>query len=178
MNEIASRMADPIAAVDEGMDELEDQVVAAESYELRTRLGNLRRQAIALRRYLAPQREVMGRLQSERRPWLDPREQLGLHEAGDRVTRYVEDLDAARERAAVAQEELTNRLAEKMNRTMYQLAIVATISLPLSLLTGLLGINVGGIPGAENTHAFVLVCVILAGVAIALYVAFKRKHIL
>jgi zinc transporter len=85
----------------------------------------------------------------------------------DRITRYVEDLDAARERAAIIQDELTTRLAETMNRNMYMLSVIAAIFLPLSLLTGLLGINVGGIPGVEWKWAFTLVTagITLLGVA-------------
>jgi zinc transporter len=50
-----------------------------------------------------------------------------LREAADHTTRYIEDLDAARDRAAVTYEELSNRLAEQMNETMYRLSIVAAI---------------------------------------------------
>jgi zinc transporter len=66
----------------------------------------------------------------------------------------MEDLDAVRERAAVSQEELLSRLSEQLNQRMYVLSIVAAVFLPLGFLTGLLGINVGGIPGADNAQAF------------------------
>lgn len=59
-----------------------------------------------------------------------------------------------RERAAVTQEELQSRLAEQQNIRMYVLSIVAAVFLPLGFLTGLLGINFGGIPGADNPAAF------------------------
>ena len=72
------------------------------------------------------------------------------------------------------QEELTNRLAEQLNRTMYIIALVTVIFLPLSLLTGLLGINVAGIPGAENHWAFVAVCTLLFILAILQIVIFRR----
>ena len=75
--------------------------------------------------------------------------------------RYVEDLDAARERAAVTQEELASRLSDRMNRTLYLLTIMAIVLLPPSLLTGLLGINVGGMPGVENPWAFAIVFVLI-----------------
>lgn len=74
----------------------------------------------------------------------------------------VEDLDAIRECAAVIQDELMNRLSDQKNRNMYLLTIVATIMLPLGFFTGLLGINVDGIPGSENAPwAFALVCALL-----------------
>lgn len=169
---LIDRMNPVVEALDEEVDGLEEEVVDAQSIELRIKLGALRRQAIALRRYLAPQRDVMARLCNERVPWLDDLHRARLREVGDRLTRYVEDLDSARERAAVTQEELAGRLAEQMNKTMYILSIVAGIFLPLGLLTGLLGINVGGIPGTENRWAFTIVCAILlvmAGLGVAIF---------
>jgi zinc transporter len=61
-----------------------------------------------------------------------------------------------------------------MNKTMYVLSIVAAIFLPLGLFTGLLGINVGGIPGTENSSAFALVSVMLFVFAFAQYILFKK----
>lgn len=178
--QLCSRLIDRIGPVletlDEEVDNLEEQVVEAQSYELRTKLGGLRRQAISLRRYIAPQRDVMSRLHAERVPWLDDLHKSQLREVGDRLTRYVEDLDSARERAAVTQEELAGRLSEQMNKTMYILSIVAGIFLPLGLLTGLLGINVGGVPGTESSWAFGIVCLILlfmAGVGVFIFRRYK-----
>ena len=99
---------------------------------------------------------------------------MHLRELLERTARFVEDLDSARDRAAITQEELNNRLSEQMNKAMYVLSIVAAIFLPLSLLTGLLGINVGGIPGAENKWAFLLVTFLLVLIALMLISLFRR----
>ena len=88
--------------------------------------------------------------------------------------RYIEDLESARDRAAVTQEELSARLAEDMNRNTYLLSIVAALFLPLGFITGLLGINVGGIPGADVKWAFAAVCGMLA-VIVALQVWLFRR---
>ncbi|HEX9592014.1 MAG TPA: zinc transporter ZntB [bacterium] len=171
---LSSLMAPVLSDVDDQVDALEDQVLEAESFELRAKIGGLRRQVISLRRYLAPQRDAMARLQGERVSWLGELHREHLRELGDRITRYVEDLDAARDRAAVAQDELNSRLAEQMNKTMYMLSIIAGIFLPLGLLTGLLGINVGGIPGTENPVAFTIVCALLFAVALIQVWIFRR----
>lgn len=172
---LVDRMAPIIESLDEAEDDLEDQVVTGKREEVRTKLAELRRQAIGLRRYLAPQREAMSRIQGEPVEWLDARQKARLREISDRVTRYVEDLDAIRERAAIIQDEVANRVAESMNRNMYMLAIVATILLPLSFITGLLGINVDGLPGAKDTPwAFAAVSGILA-VLVVIEVAVMRR---
>ena len=95
----------------------------------------------------------------------------------DRLLRFVEDLDAVRDRAAVTQEELSARLAESMNRTMYVLSIVTAIFLPLGLLTGLLGVNVGGMPGEESEQAFAYVCVLMGVMALGLWALFRSKRL-
>ena len=158
---LIDRMGPVLSDLDDSVDQLEDEVLTAESAQLRTRLSGLRREAITLRRYLAPQRDVMARLQMEQVSWLDAAERVKLREIADRITRYVEDLDSARERAAVTQDELNSRLSDQMNRTMYLLTVVAAVLLPPSLLTGLLGINVGGLPGVESPWAFYLVLALI-----------------
>jgi len=77
---------------------------------------------------------------------LDREQAFEICEEGDRITRYLEDLDLVRERAMVAQEEILGRMAQQQNARMYVLSIVAAIFLPLSFLTGLFGMNVAGLP--------------------------------
>ncbi len=175
-NSIIDRMGDVISDIDDRVDDLEESVLTEQSHELRPKLAAVRRQVISLRRYISPQRDVMARIQHERIPWIGEMHRLQLRETAERTARFVEDLDAARDRAAITQEELNSRLAEQMNRTMYVLSIVAAIFLPLGLLTGLLGINVGGIPGAENPSAFIAVCVFLVALAAVQFWAFRRMR--
>ena len=172
---LVDRMAPVIEALDEAEDDLEDLVVTGERAEIRSRLAALRRQAISLRRYLAPQREAMSRILGEPIAWLDARQKARLREVSDRIMRYVEDLDAIRERAAVIQDEVVNRVAEQMNKNMYLLTLVATILLPLGFITGLLGINVDGIPGSEETPwAFTAVIGILVLLVIAEVILMRK----
>ncbi len=175
-NSIIDRMGDVISGIDDQVDDLENSVLTEQSHELRPKLSAVRRQVISLRRYISPQRDVMARIQHERIPWIGEMHRLQLRETAERTARFVEDLDAARDRAAITQEELNSRLAEQMNKTMYVLSIVAAIFLPLGLLTGLLGINVGGIPGAENPSGFIAVCVFLVALAAVQFWAFRRMR--
>jgi zinc transporter len=142
---------------------------------LRLDLATLRRQTITLRRYLAPQRDAFAKLVTEKITWFDDDSRLRLREVSDRLIRNIEDLDAVRERAAVTQEELLSRLSDQMNTRMYVLSVVAAIFLPLGFLTGLLGINVGGIPGAEYPWAFLLFILFLVGIVAVQMLWFKHK---
>ena len=91
---LVTRMADVVNTLDETVDDLDQELLTGETQELRGRLAAVRREAIMLRRYLAPQRDAMGRLHSERVIWLDDMNRMRLREQADRLTRYVEDLDA------------------------------------------------------------------------------------
>lgn len=171
---LAFRIGDVLHRIDDEVDALEDEVLEKGSFEQRGKLSSLRRQIIRIRRYLAPQREVMSRLQTEKSPLLSEMNRIQLREVTDHITRYVEDLDSAKDRAAVCQEELENRIGAQMNKTLYILSIITAIFLPLGLITGLLGINVGGIPGSDNPFAFVFVCLLLMTIVIGQVLIFKR----
>lgn len=162
---LTERMWPVVSNLDELIDELEEKVVEEPARDLRRDLSQMRRQAISLRRYIGPQRDALSTLQNLNLNWINERQRGALREIIDRVMRIVEDLDAMRERAAVVQEELAGRLAEQMDRTMYILSIVTGVFLPLGILTGLFGINVGGMPGVDNPWAFSIVCLSLVGIA-------------
>ncbi len=173
---LVDRMSRVIEAIDDAVDEAEESMLMDDRHDLRSVLTGIRREAIILRRYLAPQREAMARILVERVPWLDDLLRTRLRETTDKVTRYIEDLDAARERASVAHEELASRLSETLNRRMYLLSVIAGIFLPLGFLTGLLGINVGGIPGAENPWGFASVIIILGFIILVQMFLFRWKR--
>ncbi len=171
---LSVRMGPVIDQLVDRIDDLEEVVLQEHGSELRQGIADLRREAIALRRYLAPQREVMARLTTSQAPWLAAGDRALLREVTDRTTRFVEDLDAARERATVVQDELNTQLSDQMNRTMYVLTVAATVLLPPSLITGLLGINVGGMPGADQPWAFATVVVLLLVLAMVEIVVLRR----
>ncbi len=155
---LINRMANVIDDISDRVDALESEVATSESHLLRPKIADIRREAILIRRYLAPQREALYRLQIEEIPFLGKTDQLNLREGNDRLIRYIEELDTVRDRASITQEELASRLSEQMDKRMYVLSVVALIFLPLTFLTGLLGINVGGIPGADYKWSFLIVC--------------------
>jgi len=171
---LIDRMGPVISEIDDALDEIEDAVQDDASHELRIRLALTRRSAIGLRRYLAPQRDAMSRLQAEKLSWLSDLNRAFLREIADRTTRYVEDLEAARERAAAVQDEFNYQMSERMNRTMYVLTVVAAILLPPSLLTGLLGINVGGLPGVDSGASFWVVVAIIVGLGVFEYFLLRK----
>ncbi len=171
---LTERMEPVITDLSDKADELEDKALDEKALISRMDNATLRREAILLRRYIAPQRDALNRLSTEPSDLINDRSRTGLREAADRVTRLVEELDAVRERCGVLHDQLADRRAEQMNHNMFVLSIVAAIFLPLGFLTGLLGVNVGGIPGADSSNGFAILCLIMLSVGIAITLIFKR----
>lgn len=161
------RMNPVIGELDDKLDEMEAAMLDGGADGVREKLATLRREIIRLRRYLAPQRETLMQLYREKTDVLSQDDREELREAYDKLTRYVEDMDALRERAALIQEQLAARLADALNRNTYLLSVVAGLFLPLGFITGLLGVNVGGIPGVENPWAFYAVTAMTVVIVVA-----------
>jgi len=175
---LTGRLHDVVSNLEDLVDEIEDMVPQTPGPQLRHRLATPRRQVATMRRYLSPQRDMTTRLITEETPLLDASDRLRLREVADDLTRLVEDLDLLRERSMMIHEQIVALAAEQMNKTMYILSLVAAIFLPLTLLTGLLGINVGGLPGAHSPRAFWIVCGLLVVLAGFQWWAFKRRRLL
>lgn len=176
VSRLFERMEPVLSDLDELTDNVEEQILENADASLRESIINARKQAIMYRRYMAPQRDAIGQLRMSDLKWLEETHKRQLQESHNHVTRYVEDLDAIRERAQIVKDELANILSDRLNKNMYVLSVVAAIFLPLGFLTGLLGINVGGIPGAENNAAFWLFCgILLTVVAVQVFIFKKLK---
>jgi zinc transporter len=169
------RMTNTIYEIEEKVAEIEEKLLVSSHYALRTELSDLRRQIISLRRYLSPQREAMTQLLSDKISLFSMESKIQLRETTDHLTRFIEELDSVKDRAVVCQEEVSNNLTEQMNNRMFVLSIVSAVFLPLGFLTGLLGINVGGIPGADNHYAFLIFILILITVVAAQVWIFRKK---
>ena len=168
------RIAPVISAFDEKLDDLEVNLDPDNANEQRRELSDIRQEAVLMRRYLLPQREALNNLNLDPPEWMDDAARPHLRETADRLTRYVEELDAARERSMIVKDDIANQLAESANRTLYVLAIISGIFLPLAFLTGLLGINIGGMPGVDNSFAFWIFCGMIVALLVFELILFKR----
>lgn len=167
-----------VGNLEEMLDGIEEAMLTRETDEpdWRSQLATIRRHAIAYRRYLVPQREALSALAVGDSSLLSNRDRAELRSISEQTVRVTEALEEIRDRAAVTQEELRARHEARVGRTVYLLTIVATVMLPLGFLTGLLGINVGGLPLAGSPWGFAIVCVVLAGLAALQVVWFRKKR--
>ncbi|OGT67728.1 MAG: hypothetical protein A3H43_04465 [Gammaproteobacteria bacterium RIFCSPLOWO2_02_FULL_42_9] len=172
--EIVDKSAEVVSALGNKLDHIEDGMT--ENFEKinRIELNHIRRRIILLRRYLIPQREAINRIPADKLSWMNEINLMHLREITDASTRILEDIDAERERSTLIHEELFAMAQEAMNKKIYLLSMVAVIFMPLGFITGLLGINVGGIPGASFRFGFATVCLVLL-VVFGLQLIFLKK---
>ncbi len=173
--ELASRTQPIIENLDQTLSALEELSLKSLNQETHRRLSITRQRAIRLKRYIVPQREALSQLSHEDLHWMTQRQRASLQNLVDQVTRDLEELEDIRDRAALLQEEAESRRADDINRKLYVLSVVTVIFMPLTFFTGLLGINVGGIPGAASHWAFISVTgvLLLAAVGELVYLRIK-----
>ncbi|MGC1096662.1 zinc transporter ZntB [Pantoea agglomerans] len=165
----------------EFIEDLHDKIIELEDALLdqrmpaRGELGLLRKQLIVMRRYMAPQRDVYARLASEKLAWMDDSERRRMQEIADRLGRGLDDLDAGVARTAILADEVASAMAESMNRRTYTMSLMAMIFLPATFLTGLFGVNLGGIPGGEWRYGFSIFCLLLVALAVGV-AGYLRKR--
>ena len=173
---ISSELDPEVASLGDRIDDCESAFETGNVYQLRRSIAEIRSEAIAHRRFVAPNRDALIALANLEVTWLSENDRLHIREAADRFARMVEELEAVREHAALLHEQLTDRRSELIDQRSLMIAIVAFIFLPLTFITGLLGMNVEGIPFADKPWAFggVVVFCILAGLLVLGW--FVRRH--
>jgi len=168
------------AAAEPVLDNVEDRVSEMEAAVVRpTRrhasmergaLGALRQDAILLHRYIFPQAQALDALIRAAPVWLD--DTGALREEAEAFRRIAADLDALRQRAQLVAEEISLAATERTNDIILTLSVVSVVFLPLTFLTGLLGVNLAGIPYARESWVFWAFCALLLAVGmVALWLA-------
>jgi len=143
------------------VDEIEDRLLANRITVKRSELGSLRRVLVRLQRLLAPEPAALFRLLNRPPDWISEEDLQDLQQAAEEFSAAVGDSVALVERIKLIQEELGALVNEQTNRTLFALTVVTVLALPINLIAGLFGMNVGGIPLAESSYGFFLIVGIL-----------------
>ena len=171
----ADRLEPLVEKLGDRLDAVEESLMRESRQELRTRLAELRRTLINFRRLVWPLRDVLNTLEIEDLSFFTTRDRVRLREAAARCARLGDELQALSERAVLVHEQILDTRAEQMNKTILVLTAVTVIFMPLTVISGILGMNVAGIPFADQPWAFWGVLAALGLLATALIV-FMRVH--
>jgi zinc transporter len=159
------------------VDAVEDTILASRFSVSRSELSGLRRSLVRMQRLLAPEPAALFRLLSRPAGWVNERDLLELRQAAEEFSAAVLDAAALAERVKLLQEELSARIEEQTSRTLFVLTLVTVMALPVNLVAGLFGMNVGGIPFSQHPHGFLLVVGLLTVVTgILAYIALGKRR--
>ena len=176
IEKLGDRMSEAVEQLEEKLEAAENQVAETLKIARNSPFSVLRRQCARIRRYLGPQREALSHLLKSPGELLGPGDVDAIHEETNRLTLILEDLDLVRERAMVAQEEYLGIVAHEQNARMLLLSIVAALFLPLSFVTGLMGMNVAGLPGTVNESAFLILVLLMLAIGGGILLLFRFRN--
>ncbi|MDH4390443.1 MAG: transporter [Aquabacterium sp.] len=158
------------------VDAVEDNLQHRRFRAQRTTLGKLRRVLVRLQRLLAPEPGALFRLLRQPPPWMAADDLDELRQSTEEFSLVLRDLAALQERIKLLQEEITAQVGEQTNRSLFTLTVVTVLALPINIIAGLLGMNVGGIPLADSPHGFLIIAlIVLTFTVVAGWLAFRRR---
>ncbi|WP_028880487.1 zinc transporter ZntB [Terasakiella pusilla] len=172
-NLLTVRMLPVLEAIDDQITSFEDMDYLKRGVD--DELIEQRQNAARLNRYITPQQQALLKLSTLEADWLSDGHKTSIRQALDSVMLYLDEIKELKERMEILNDQLQKQSNGRIEHTMYVLSVVAGIFLPLGFLTGLLGINVGGMPGVEDQNAFWLVSLIILVIGIAEFMYFKWK---
>lgn len=159
------------------IDDIEDHLLADRLNHKRANLGELRRVLVRLQRLLAPEPAALFRLLQRPPIWVEERDIQELRQSTEEFAVVLSDMASLQERIKLLQEEIAASVNEQNNRSLYVLTIVTVLALPINIIAGLLGMNVGGIPLAQHDYGFwIIVAIVATFTVIAGRLAFRKNR--
>jgi len=172
----ADGLVEIVRVVTTRIDVIEDELLAGRLDHKRARLGVLRRLLVRLQRLLAPEPAALFRLLQHPPAWVANDDVQELRESTEEFSVVLRDMQGLQERIKLLQEEIAASVNEDNNRSLFVLTVVTVLALPINILAGLFGMNVGGIPLSDHKHGFwIVVSIVLGFTLVAAWLAFRDK---
>jgi zinc transporter len=174
---LSDSFANLIGKLGDEVDDAEDSILAGQLHDQGARLGRMRRTLARLRRNVRANRAALASVLSHLPSWCDADFRHRLHQAVERVDAVGQDIELVQERTRLLQEEIGGRLGEATNRNLFFLSIMTATLLPVTLITGIFGMNVGGLPWLEDPRGFGWVTGIMVSAVILVLLLLRRRRI-
>lgn len=160
----------------ETMDDLEEVLLKGKELPEHEYLGRIRIQCSRLRRQFSPELIALHRLQKHLPYWFSDEDRYRLNDDLDLLSYLVQEISNLYDRAKVLQDEQAAHVAEFNARNLQVLSVMTVIFLPMTLLSGIMGMNMEDLPGLKESFYFVMALMATAGAAV--YIALKLRKII
>ena len=144
------------------LDQVEDNLVTERIDDERFQLKDVRRLAVSLHRPIA---SLVALFEDEdRNDWqLSDGAHAVMHRLAARLRRLDREVVTVNDRARLLQEEVAAEMADESNRSLRALALMSALLLPGTLIVGVFGMNVAGLPFTESSAGFIVTLILAAG---------------
>ena len=169
--------APEMAEIEDQMDGLEEEAILGAGNNLVRPILAMKRDLAALRRVLIPQRDVVGRLARREFPQISNEMAYRFRDVYDHLVRYSDETAMFQDRMTGILEGYLSAISNRLNQVMKVLTVMSTVFLPLTVLTGMWGMNVPipHFPGSESAQ-FWWVGAIMGAITLAMLAVFRRKR--
>jgi magnesium transporter len=164
--------------IDDFVDSLEERVVARFDQSALNEIFAVKRLVLALRRHVAPEREVFNILTNRPSTLLSPESQLYFRDIYDHVLRIDDSIDSYRDLLSSILDSYLTQVSNRLGRVTKGLSVIATLSIPFVVISGMWGMNVQHIPLTGYPHAFWWLLGLQLGLGIMLLVILRLGKLL
>ena len=164
--------------LDEFLDGLEERVFAAFDEAALQEIFSVKRLVLSLRRHLVPQREIFNVLTNRPNALLSPDTQLYYRDIYDHVLRINDALDMYRDLLSSTMDSYLSQVSNRLGNVTKGLSVVATLSIPFVMVSGMWGMNFEQIPLSHHPHGFALMMVLQLAMGIGLVAFLKWRKLL
>jgi len=164
-----------IDSLSDRIDQIEDAMFAHPGADDVRHLFDLKRQMIDLRRVIEPEREVVNSLLRRELNFLQSNNEVYFQDLYDHLVRIIDLIDTLRDVTSGAMQIYQATISNNLNAIMKQLTIIATIMMPLTLISGIFGMNVA-FPGKETPAGFWIIMTAIVAIGAAMLVWVWKRH--
>lgn len=168
------RLSVELMRIADDLDSIEDNIVGDAWHGERDRLGTVRRQLVFIHRQVAGVSGLFRHIEHVRHDDMPDAIADMVARLSHRSVALLQDSEQVQSRARLLQDELMARLSAESNRLLYVLSVMTAVLLPMTIISGLFGMNVGGLPLLESRGGFWIVTAVAFVVAAIVYVFVSR----
>jgi magnesium transporter len=162
--------------IEDQIDELETAVLTDPKPEILTRIFEVRRTVATLKRVATQEREVLVQMSRGDFPFVSEKAQVYFKDVYDHLFRIVEAADNHRDTLSVMVQVYVSMVSNQLNNTMRVLTVIATMMLPLTVITGIYGMNFDFMPELRWRFGYPLVILLMVAVAGSMLYYFRRRN--
>ena len=161
--------------LDDQIESLEEEITRNPHSALLTKILKLKRHITQIKKTVLPQREKISFLAKNDYRWISKKAIPYFRDIYDHAIRVSDIIDNYREAVGNTFDAYMSAISNRMNEVMKVLSIIATIALPLSVISGIYGTNFAVLPGAAFPNGFWIMIAVMVLMGVGMLHFFRKR---